>query len=67
MPGKCIIPENGRLGGWANWGGQVLRKPKKNDLYSLKKVRDDIVKIQNSVDDQLSRLRKFDDTLFENV
>ena len=38
--------------------------PKKNDLYSLKKVRDDIVKIQDSVDDQLSRLKKFDDTLF---
>ena len=35
---------------------------KKNDLYSLKKVHDDIVKIQDSVDDQLSRLRKFDDT-----
>ena len=36
--------------------------PKKYDLYSLKKVHDDIVKIQDSVDDQLSRLRKFDDT-----
>ena len=36
--------------------------PKKNDLYSLK-VRDDIVKIQDSLDDQLSRLWKFDDTV----